>query len=189
MQLLKRIHIVRRRTWFLLVICLVGVVAGLLAWVVPHQAGQGSLWSTNRTTAPEDTANWQTYTDTEHGFSFRYPTEWDRLPPPSASTRAEPAGIKITAYTVYPCTTAADYLSKKYPPSYPDMTRKPLHLGSLDGLLVARPQLGRREAVILNCPYAIHIGLNPIGVPHADQLFLHVLSTVQVWKPEQRADN
>jgi hypothetical protein len=190
MELPTIAHITRSKRQFLLVLitCLIGVGGALVAWVVLYQAGEGSLRSAQHITSTVDTAKWKTYTDNQHGFALRYPAAWDQLPTPSANTRGEPAGIKISVPAAHTCDTAA-YARSKSPPYRSGVTLKRLPVSGLSGFMLEALHSDnvapRKEAVILNCPYAIHIGMNPTGIPHAEQLFRQVLSSVRVWKPAQ----
>jgi hypothetical protein len=123
---------------------------------------------------------WKTYTNTEHGFSLKYPANWGgglQKQGPS-----EPDGIQVYVLPFPDCTTAADYAHRELSPFYPGLQLYPLPVSRLDGFMVKGLHTDNvtpgPEAFIVHCPNVFRIGFNPTGIEDGERVFKEILGSV-----------
>jgi len=139
--------------------------------------------------APTD-AEWKTYVDEKHGFSFQYPDYMSQLNEIEVTLGdPEPSGISVVPFDVNNCSTASDYFEKEILPYYPSIQTVPISNPLLDGFIVRRSHLDNvtpgPEAYIINCPYVIRLGFNPTGINDGEDVFDEIISSFKTWQPNR----
>ncbi len=172
---------------------------------VPPKAGDAAIsTASNPTSKPESTSsadmtNWKTYTDTNNGFSLKYPPNWSQvniannrvaispeLPKPfyPATTFTIP-GILIDISNNDASLSSKDYVMQKIIPQniYTKNGKITLSLSNVDGVIVeglTNPVSGNPigpTAYISNKSKVISLELNSTNITDPKNIFNQILST------------
>ena len=145
------------------------------------------------TSTPNPTANWQTYTDTQNGFSIKYPTDWYTAKSTNSSNELVGAyfspnnvpipnqGMEVTLFPNKDGLTLSDYIVQNYIPKgnfkYVQTNLDNNPAIDLDGSLLAIPGVGSHGLFTIKNGVVYELDWHPTTLPNDDQLRQEMLST------------
>lgn len=163
----------------------------VIAFIVIFAATNPLLSSNREDTDPlceEISSHWRTYTNSEHGYSFDYPSNWQYRQPHSQENNQK-CGVSAVAINIYESANAQEYAERYILPVYKDAKIKYLTNPDLDGFIIEDKHLFSSDpgpdAVIVNPPHGIRISLNTTGLKNSDEVFNRIVSSVKIWGPYQ----